>query len=128
MYYVIFCFVAPLPPINSITVNDSEVCSNDFTVSWTSTSNDGGLPYSVMISPSLSGQIIAPTMDNLFNFTELTPNTNYNVSVATVGTMQCLGTPTTIMITTATREASVPRSELSCCVWIHTYVHFMVVT
>ena len=51
----------------------------------------------------------ASTMDNSYNFTGLTPYTEYSVSIASV-LNSCTGTPNTIMVTTV--EAGVPNSEL----------------
>jgi len=50
-------------------------------------------------------------MDTSYNFTGLTSNTNYNVTV-TSSISTCLGIPTTITITISTREAGVAGSEL----------------
>ena len=38
----LYCFIAP-PAITAIEVN--EICTNDFTVSWTPASNEEGLSY-----------------------------------------------------------------------------------
>ena len=53
------------------------------------------------------------TMDTYNNFTGLTPNTNYNVTVATwFESMTCIGLSMVMMITSSTRQATVPMSEL----------------
>ena len=100
-------FSADPPPINSIRVD--EVCSNDFTISWISTRDDTGLHFIVILAPL--GQLTT-TMDTNYNFTGLMPNTNYSVTVSTKETMACLGLSMVIMVTTVTKQAAVPRSEL----------------
>ena len=84
---VLFCmYVAPLIP--PIIVNDSEMCTTDSTVSWTSTS---GLSYDVTLL-SQSGVIISDsTMDISYNFTGFTPNTEYDISIVSV-LNSCIGT------------------------------------
>ena len=97
------CFTAVPPAITAVEVN--EICTNDFTVSWTPASNEKGLSYDVTLS-SPSG--IMTTMNNSYNFTGLTANTEYNVSIASV-LDSCTGTPNTTMLTTV--EAGVPNGE-----------------
>ena len=111
-------YVAP-PAITAIEVN--EICTNDFTVSWTPASNEEGLSYAVTLLRSgiMSGIRLESTMDTSFNFTGLTPNTAYNITVASV-LNSCSETPNTIMLTTVTVEAGVPQSELTvmnCTLW-----------
>ena len=104
----ILLFPLDPPPINNIRVD--EICSSDFTVSWTSARDDTGLYYNVMLFPP--GQSLS-TMDTYYNFTELTPNNNHSVTIATrFEDMTCLGFPMVMMITTSTRQATVPMSEL----------------
>ena len=99
---------AATPPIDSITVN--ETCSNDFTVSWTATSDDIRLSYNVTLSPPSSVALIT-TMDNSYNFTGLMPNTVYNIAIRAGEILQCLGAPTAMMITTPTSGPVVQNSE-----------------
>ena len=88
------------------------MCTNDFTVSWTPASNDTGLSYNVILSlQSVVILVSDSTMDNSYNFTGLTPNTNYSVSIVSV-LNSCTGTPNTIILTTVTVEAGVPNSEI----------------
>ena len=111
MYVINFCgFIAAAPPaITAVEVND--ICTNDFTVSWTPAINEEGLSYNVTRLLQ-SGMIFGDsTMDTSYNFTGLMPNTEYNVSVVSV-LSPCLGLPNTIMLTTLTVEAGVPQSEL----------------
>ena len=51
------------------------------------------------------------TMDPFYNFTGLTPNTEYSVSIISV-LNPCLGFPNTTMLTTLTVQEGVPQSEL----------------
>ena len=116
-------YIAAPPAITAVEVN--EICTNDFTVSWTPASNEEGLFYAVtLLQPGMmTAMILDSTMDTSYNFTGLTPNTAYIVSVASV-LNSCLGTPNTIMHTTLTVEAGVPNSELTvmnckpCCTCI----------
>jgi len=52
------------------------------------------------------------TMNASLNFTALTPDTNYMVDINSVSS-GCQGFLKTISVTTSTREAGVPRSELA---------------
>jgi len=107
MYVIkIFHFVDP-PPINNLTA--TEVCINDFTVSWTPGNGDTGVLYNVRRS---SLAVIQQTMDTSFNLTALTQNTDYMVDIVSVSST-CSGVPKRISVTTSTREAGVPRSELA---------------
>jgi len=78
-------------------------------VSWTPDNGDVGAHYIVKRSSSIVGQQIIKTS---FNFTALTPNTNYIVEVVSSNS-GCLGVSKTVSVTTLTREAGVPRSELA---------------
>ena len=104
-------FIAP-PAITAVEVN--EICTSNFTVSWTPASSEEGLSYDVTLLQSDitgGGVFLDSTMDTSYNFTGLTPNTAYTISVASV-LNSCLGTSNTIMNTTLTVEAGVPNSEL----------------
>ena len=91
--------------INSITVD--EICSDSFTVSWTSTS-DEILSYNVMLSPPSQS---LTTLNTYNNFTGLTPNTSYSVTVVASGSLGS-GTPMVIVVTTLTVEAGRPLSKI----------------
>ena len=109
---LVLCFTDPTA-ITAIEV--TEVCTNDFTVSWTAASNEEGLSYTVTLSsPSMMNDtVVDAMMDTSYNFTVLMPNTYYNVSVVSrLTSTTCVGTPTTTMVTTLTIEAGVPASEL----------------
>ena len=96
----------------------TEVCTNDFTVSWSTASNEEGLSYTVTLSsPSMMNDIVVDAMMNTsYNFTDLTPTTAYDVSVVSRLISTCVGIPDTIMVTTLTVEEGVPQSELICYV------------
>ena len=112
------CFIDP----PAVTVEATGMCTNDFTASWTATSNREGLSYLVLLLPPsmANGLTLDSIMDTSYNFTELgdntrlMPNTTYSLSVnSRLGpSLTCLGIPKTIMVTTLTIEAGVPQSEL----------------
>ena len=80
-----FC-TGPPSPITSITATDTSCLTTSVVVSWTPSSGDpvcGPISYNVMISPS-DGVMIMSINDTSYNFTALTPGTNYTVSVAAV--------------------------------------------
>ena len=97
------------PPPTSITVD--EICINDFSVSWSATGNNTGLSY--LVKPPIPPDNMQPTMDTSRNFTGLTPNTMYNISVLTWISNDCVGVPASKMVTTSTMEAGMPKSELT---------------
>ena len=109
------CCINP-PAIIAIEV--TEVCTNDFTVSWTAASNEEGLSYTVTLSsPSMINDTVVDDMMNTsYNFTNLMPNTAYDVSVVSRLTSTCLGIHNTTVVTTLTVEAGVPQSELFNCI------------
>ena len=99
------CFIDP-PAITAIEF--TEVCTNDFTVSWTAASNEEGLSYSVTLLPlNIS---VNPTMDTSYNFTGLMAATSYVVSIFSRIKM-CLGIPDEMIVTTLAMEAGLPQSE-----------------
>ena len=101
------------PAIAAIEV--TEVCTNDFTVSWTAAGNEEGLSYTVTLSsPSMMNDTVVDVMMNTsYNFTGLMPDTTYNVSVvSTFRSTTCVGIANTTMVTTLMVEAGVPQSEL----------------
>ena len=108
------------PAITAIEV--TKVCANDFTVSWTAASNEEGLSYSVTLLPTSGGGAVVDTlMDTSYNFTDLMPNTAYDVIVASRLTGKCSGINNTKMVTTLTVEAGVPQGELNVVI---IYLHF----
>ena len=112
--HVTLCFSPALPPD---AIEATEICTNDFTVSWNFTE---GLTYVVEVLPPsmMDGMAVGPMMDTFYTFHELLPNTVYRVSV-TSRMDTCLGIPNTIMITTLTEQEGLPQSELTV---MNTYV------
>ena len=88
----------------------TEVCTNDFTISWNSTE---GLNYTVSILPPsmMGGMSIGPTMNTTQTITDLMPNTVYAVTVTSI-MYTCTGIPNTVMITTLSEVVGLPQSEL----------------
>ena len=110
-------FVDP-PAITAVEV--TEVCTNDFTISWTAASNEEELSYNVMLS--LLNISVNSLMDSSYNFTGLMPATSYVVNVFSM-INNCLGIPNTTVITTLTVEAGVPQSAL---VVVNMYIPLLV--
>ena len=107
VFYDVLCVASELlPVINTLTVND--ICSDSFTVSWTSTSNETEISYNVMLSPPSQS---LTTMNNYNNFTGLTPNTNYSVTVVASSSLGS-GVPMAIVVTTLTVEAERPMGKM----------------
>ena len=111
--YDIFIHVCNLllhidPPVIT-AINIMKVCTNDFTTSWTAAGNEEGISYNVILFSN--GTAVFPVMDTSYNFTELMPNTNYIVSVASISARTCVGIPDTATVTTLMVEAGVPQSE-----------------
>ena len=102
------CFIDP-PAIIDIEV--TEVCTNDFTVSWTAASNEEGLSYNVtlFLPGMVAGKVLEDLMNTSYNFTDLMRNTGYNVLVTSkFGT--CV--ETSLSISVATLEVGLPPGEL----------------
>ena len=108
MCSLLLCFCPALPPD---IIEVTEVCINDFAVSWNSTE---GLTYTVSILPPsmMGGMSVGPTMDTTHTFTDLIPNTVYAVSVTSIMDT-CTGIPNTVMVTTLSEEMGLPQSELT---------------
>ena len=98
------------PAITAIQV--TEACTNDFTISWTAPNNEEELSYTVNIFPPNGGGTTIDVMDTSYNYTEPKANTTYNFSVASKLISRCLGSPTTIMVTTLAVAQGIPESEL----------------
>ena len=113
------CHYIDPPAITVIEV--TEVCTNDFTVSWSTASNEEGLSYIVTLSsPSMMNYTVVDAMMNAsYNFTDLMPNTAFDVSVVSRLTSTCLGIATTTMVTTLTVEVGVLQSELTKASFLH---------
>ena len=108
------------PPAVTV-IEATEVCTNDFTVSWTAASNEEGLSYTVtLLSPSITNDTVVDAMMNTsYKFTDLMPNTAYDVTVVSRLASTCVGTHNTIMVTTLTVEVGVPQSELNKASFLH---------
>ena len=66
-----------------------------------------------LFSSGMTGGITLHSMMNTsYNFTDLIPNTSYNISVVSRLASTCLGIHNTTMVTTLTIEAGVLQSEL----------------
>ena len=106
MYDSKLCLIDP-PAITS--VDPSNICTNDFTVSWTAASDEEGISYGVTLLPlNITANII---MDTSYNITDLMPATSYTVHVfSAINT--CIGIPDVTTVTTLAVEIAVPQSEL----------------
>ena len=62
------------------------------------------------LSPPSSVALIT-TMNNSYNFTGLMPNTVYSITIRAGEIVECLGAPTTMMITTPTSGPVLQNSE-----------------
>ena len=101
-----WCFIDP-PLIVDLT---DTTCTNDFTVSWTATSNEG-VSYDMTVSPSNVN--ITQLMETSYNFTGVMMPTTYVVSIfSRIDQSTCVGIPSNVTGTTLTVEAGVPESEL----------------
>ena len=91
-------FCVDPPAITAIEVTG--VCTNDFTV--TPASNEEGLSYSITLSSPgmINGTVAFAIVDASYNFTDLMPNTAYDVTVASRLTSTCSGIHSTKMVTT----------------------------
>ena len=124
MHVIVYCIVDP-PAITTVEVTGR--CTNDFTVSWTAASNEEGLYYTVSLLSLLPDGMAVDQMNKSYNFTELLPNTAYNVSVfsrlRTPLMTACLGMPNIAIVTTLTVEEGVPQSELILYIVPLKYLH-----
>ena len=106
MYDSKFCFIDP-PAITSVDL--SNICTNDFTLSWTAASNEEGISYGVTLLPL--NVTANPIMDTSYNITDLMPATSYTVDVfSAINT--CMGIPDVTTVSTLAVEVGVPQSEL----------------
>ena len=78
-------FKGPPSPVTSTTATDTSCLTNSTIGSWTPSSGDpvcGSISYLVTISPS--DGVIMMINDTSYNFTALTPGTDYTVTVAAI--------------------------------------------
>ena len=90
----------------------SEKCSRYFTVSWSPPSSDpvcGPVSYNVTISPS-DGVMMMRTTNTFYNFTGLTPGTNYIVTVSGIN-MAGIGESNMITVSTLNMNEVVTSGE-----------------
>ena len=105
-------FTGPPSPITSFTATDTSCLTTSVVVSWTPSSGDpvcGAISYNVTISPS-GGVMIMSANYSFYNFTALTPGTNYIVTVAAFN-MAGAGDASTVMFYTITAAEAVPGGE-----------------
>ena len=105
-------FTGPPSPITSITATDTSCLTTSVIVSWTPSSGDpvcGPISYNVTISPP-DGVMIMSINDISYNFTALTPGTNYIVTVAAFN-MAGAGEAGTVMFYTITAAEAVPSGK-----------------
>ena len=105
-------FTGPPSGIVSMTVSDTSCLTTSAVVSWTPSSGDpvcGAVSYDVIVSPS-DGVIIMIINDTSYNFTALTPGTNYTVTVAAMN-MAGIGEADTAMFYIVTMSEAVPSGE-----------------
>ena len=104
-------FIFCPPAINTIEVTD--VCTNNFTVSWTAV-NEEELSYTYTVtlsSPNMKNDTVDAMMNTSYNFTNLMPNTTYVVNILGTTNM-CSGISNETMVTTLMEGAGVPQGEL----------------
>ena len=94
----------------------TEVCVSDAAISWDPVTSDpvcGPVSYDVTISPS-DGVVMMRLTDTSYNFTRLTPDNSYAVTVA-VGNDAGVVTHNVIVTTPAMQEA-LPNGNFICSV------------
>ena len=105
-------FTGPPSPITLITATDTSCLTTSVVVSWTPSSGDpvcGPISYNVMISSS-DGVMIMSINDTSYNFTALTPGTNYTVTVTAIN-MAGAGSSIMTMFYIINMIEAVPRGE-----------------
>ena len=111
MYDLKLMFIHVARPSSITAIEVTEVCTNDFTISWTAASNEEGLSYTVTLSsPSMMNDTVVDAMMNTpYNFTDLMPNTSYAVNIFSRDNM-CSGIPNETMVITLMEGEGVPKS------------------
>ena len=102
----------PPSPITSITASDTSCLTTNVIVSWDPSTSDpvcGPLSYNVTISPS-DGVTVMIITDTTYNFTTLTPGTNYTVTVA-ANNMAGVGNSSMTMFYIITMTEALPSGE-----------------
>ena len=98
--------------ITSITASDTSCLTTNAIVSWDPSTSDpvcGPITYNVIISPS-DGVVVMIINDTSYNFTALTPGTNYTVTVAG-NNMAGVGESNMTMFNIITMTEALPSGE-----------------
>ena len=101
-------YVPPNPPINLSIVNTS---NNSIYLRWqdsTYSPNYNGTyaSYNLSLNPSNASGNLAINNGNYYHFNNLTPNTNYTISISTVDTSNNISIPSTITAFTGIKYAN----------------------
>ena len=115
-------FTGPPSGIMSMTVSDISCLTTSAVVSWAPSSGDpvcGPISYDVTISPS-DGVMTMILNDTSYNFTALTPGTNYTVTVAAINTAG-VGKADMAMFYIITMTEAVPSGEFKFSVSNYIY-------
>ena len=120
MYIILYSFLTDPPStIASITANDASCLITNAIVSWDPSTSDpvcGPVSYNVTISPS-DGVVVMIINDTSYNFTALTPGTNYTVTVAG-NNMAGVGESNMTIFNIITMTEALPSGELILYVFV----------
>jgi len=106
-------FTDPPSPVDGIRVCDASYYKSSAAVTWSPSSGDpvcGPVSYNVTISPS-DGVMMVRITNTFYNFTGLTPGTNYTVTVAGIN-MAGIGESNMIMFYIPNVNIVIPSGEL----------------
>ena len=120
--YIYSFLTGPPSTITSITASDTSCLTTNAIVSWDPSTSDpvcGPVSYNVKISPS-DGVVVMIINDTSYNFTTLTPGTNYTVTVAG-NNMAGVGESNMTMFNIITMTEALPSGELILYVFV---MHF----
>ena len=96
-------------PPSHVNIYGIDTCINDATISWDPATSDplcGPVSYVVTISPS-DGVVMMKITDTSYNFTGITPDNSYTVTVAGRNSAG-VGESTMIVVNTPTVAEAVP--------------------
>ena len=123
VYFIMLVFFIYVgPPFAANYLYEEERCLTDFTISWDPVASDpvcGPVSYNVTVSSSNGVMITVTTNGISYNFTELTPDNNYTVTVVGRNDVGVGGFSVRI-INTATMTEATPSGM---CVDIFPYFH-----
>ena len=108
----IYIITGPPTPVSSLM--EDEICSRYFNVSWSLSSSDivcEPVSYDVTISSS-DGEMMMNINNTFYNFTGLTPGTNYTVTVAGIN-MAGVGESNTATFHIPTIAEAIPSGKLT---------------